>query len=282
MSAQPIEIHLIADGTGDTAARVARAAQLQFTTHPTRVIRHPLITTAGGLRRAIESISGAGTAVVVFSTLVDDGLRALVSEICDELSLAHCDLLGPAIEALEKASGDRAERVPARQVGMDPDYFKRIAAMEFAVKHDDGQANEGLVAADIVLVGVSRTGKTPLSMYLGYLGYKTANVPLVKGIAPPPQLWAVDRWRLVGLTIDPERLAAIRHRRVAALGTGRAGSRDGYAALTSIYEELDQAAALHRRLGCPAIDTTTLALEEAAGRVIELVEERRRALAATS
>lgn len=283
MPAQPIEIHVIADGTGDTAARVARAAQLQFTTHPTRVIRHPRITSANGLRTAIESISNStDLGVVVFFTLVDNGLRALVEEICDELSLAHCDLLGPAIDALELASGDSADRVPARQVGMDPDYFKRIAAMEFAVKHDDGQTNDGLVAADIVLVGVSRTGKTPLSMYLGYLGYKTANVPLVKGIAPPPQLWAVDRWRLVGLTIDPERLAAIRHRRVAALGAGRAGSRDGYAALASIYDELDQAAALHRRLGCPAIDTTTLALEEAAGRVIELVEERRRALTTSS
>jgi regulator of PEP synthase PpsR (kinase-PPPase family) len=282
MSAQPIEIHLIADGTGDTAARVARAAQLQFTSHPTRVIRHPRITTGNGLRTALESISAADCIVVVFYTLVDDGLRDLVGEICTDLSLAHCDLLGPAIDALELASGERAERVPARQVGMDPDYFKRIAAMEFAVKHDDGQTNEGLVGADIVLVGVSRTGKTPLSMYLGYLGYKTANVPIVRGIAPPSHLFAVERWRLVGLTIDPERLAAIRHRRVAALGTGRAGSRDGYAALAGIYEELAEAAALHRRLGCPAIDTTSLALEEAAGRVIELVEERRQRLMAHS
>src|SRR6478609_8264412 len=99
MPAQPIEIHLIADGTGDTAARVARAAQLQFTSHPTRVIRHPRITTGNGLRTALESISAADCIVVVFYTLVDDGLRDLVGEICTDLSLAHCDLLGPAIDA---------------------------------------------------------------------------------------------------------------------------------------------------------------------------------------
>lgn len=281
MSAAPIEIHVMADSTGDTAARVARAAQAQFVSHPTRIIRHPRIATADGLRAAFERIEPGG-GVAVFSTLVDDGLRELVAELCTTLHIAHCDLLTPALEALEAASGDRAERVPARPVGIDPDYFKRIAAMEFAVKHDDGQFNQGLPDADIVLLGVSRTGKTPLSMYLGYLGYRTANVPLVKGIAPPQQLFSVERWKLVGLTIDPERLAAIRHRRVTALGSGqvRGRGRDNYAGLTAIYDELDEAAALHRRLGCPAIDTTALALEEAAGRVIELVEDRRRAATA--
>ena len=187
MSTAPIEIHVIADSTGDTAARVARAAQAQFVRHPTRIIRHPRISTAEGLHEAFELIEPDGQGVAVFSTLVDDGLRELVGELCERLGVAHCDLLGPALLALETASGDRAERVPARQVGLDPDYFKRIAAMEFAVRHDDGQSTDGLVDADIVLIGVSRTGKTPLSMYLGYLGYKTANVPLVKRDPPPLQ-----------------------------------------------------------------------------------------------
>lgn len=274
MSSAPIEIHVIADSTGDTAARVARAAQAQFVSHPTRIIRHPRITTADGLRTVFDRLEGDGTtSVAVFSTLVDDGLRALVTELCEELQVAHCDLLGPALVALEQASGDVAERVPARPVGTDPDYFKRIAAMEFAVKNDDGQLARDLPKSDIVLVGVSRSGKTPLSMYLGYLGYRTANVPLVRGIAPPPELFDVDRWKIVALTIDPERLAAIRMRRVKALGTRR--GRDGYSELSRIYDELDEAAALIRRLGCPVIDTTSLALEEAAGRVLELVEARR-------
>lgn len=274
MSSAPIEIHVLSDSTGDTAARVARAAQAQFVRHPTRIIRHPRLSTAEGLNAFFERLgSGHGSGVAVFSTLVDDGLRDLVTDRCQSSNIPHTDLLGPALVALEQACGDRAERVPARPVGIDADYFKRIAAMEFAVKNDDGQYVEGLPEADIVLVGVSRSGKTPLSMYLGYLGYKTANVPLVQGIAPPRGLFAVDRWKIVGLTIDPQRLATIRVRRIRTLGA-RAGT-DGYAELSRIYDELDQAAAVHRRLGAPVIDTSNLALEEAAGRIIDLVDNRR-------
>lgn len=274
MSARPIEIHVIADSTGDTAARVARAAQAQFAAHPTRIVRHPRVTTAAGMAAAFERIAdGRNSGVAVFSTLVDDGLRSLVEQRCQQLGVPHCDLLGPALVALEQASGDRAERIPARPVGIDSDYFKRIAAMEYVVKHDDGQYLDGLRQADIVLVGVSRTGKTPLSMYLGYLGYRTANVPLVPGIAPPAILFQIDRWKIIALTIDPQRLAAIRTRRVRAIGGS--GDGGGYAGLAAIMDEIDQAAQIHRRLGCPVIDTTNLAMEEAAGRIIDLVDDRR-------
>lgn len=276
MSSAPIEIHVIADSTGDTAARVARAAQAQFVSHPTRIIRHPRIATTDGLRSVFEQIeSHGGQGVAIFSTLVDESLRLLVTELCERRGIAHADLLGPALTALESASGDLAERVPARPVGTDPDYFKRIAAMEFAVKNDDGQFPDALSTADIVLIGVSRSGKTPLAMYLGYLGYRTANVPLVRGIAPPAGLFDVARWKIVSLTIDPQRLATIRGRRIRALGA-RAG-KDGYSELNRIYDELEEADAIRRRLGCPVIDTTALALEEAAGRVIDLVDDRRRA-----
>jgi regulator of PEP synthase PpsR (kinase-PPPase family) len=135
--------------------------------------------------------------------------------------------------------------------------------MEFAVKHDDGLAGEGLGEAEIVLIG--------LSMFLGYLGYKTANVPLVRGIEPPQALFRIERAKIVGLTIDPERLSRIRGRRLRAIG---ARGRDGYADLNKIYEELEEAAAVQRRLACPVIDVTNLAVEEAAHRVIGLVEER--------
>lgn len=275
MSSDPIEIHIIADSSGDTAARVARAAQAQFESHPTSIIRHPKVTTAAGLHHAFARIERqGGKGVAVFSTLVDDGLRDLVSQLCTKLAIPHYDLLGPALATFEAASGDRAARVTARPVGIDPDYFKRIAAMEFAVKHDDGKLTSGLPDADIILTGVSRTGKTPLSMYLGYLGYKTANVPLVPGIAPPANLFTVKRWKIVALTIDPQRLATIRGRRVRAIGS--TGGKDGYAALDRIYDELDEISKIHRRLGCPVIDTTSLALEEAAGRVVDLVNDRKR------
>jgi len=149
-----------------------------------------------------------------------------------------------------------------------------MAAIEFAVTYDDGLGG-GLAEADIVLVGVSRTSKTPLSMYLGYLGHKTANVPVVKGIEPPPELFQVDPAKVVGLTIEPERLAEIRRERARMMR----GARQSYADIVEIYEELEQASAVHRRLGCPVIDVTELSVEETAMRIIRLVEQRRRELA---
>ena len=127
-----------------------------------------------------------------------------------------------------------------------------------------------------MLIGVSRTGKTPLSMYLGYLGYKTTNIPLVPRLPAPQALFEVDPWKIVGLTIDPQRLHDIRRRRMSVLGVTH--GKDGYAELAKIYDELDEVAVVLRRLGCPVIDTTSVALEEAAIRVIEVVEQRRDAL----
>jgi [pyruvate, water dikinase]-phosphate phosphotransferase / [pyruvate, water dikinase] kinase len=130
----------------------------------------------------------------------------------------------------------------------------------------------GIGEADIVLVGVSRTSKTPLSMYLGYMGYKTANVPVVRGIEVPKELFEIDQAKILGLTIDAARLAEIRQERVRHLGaTPRA-----YAELVEIYEELEQADAIHRRLGCPVLDITELSIEETASRVVKLVEDRKR------
>jgi [pyruvate, water dikinase]-phosphate phosphotransferase / [pyruvate, water dikinase] kinase len=131
----------------------------------------------------------------------------------------------------------------------------------------------GLPAADIVLVGVSRTSKTPLSMYLGYMGYKAANVPVVQGIKPPAELFDIAPAKIVGLTIDAERLVEIRQERVRHM---RATPK-AYAELLEIYDELEQADAIHRRLGCPVLDVTDLSIEETASRVIKLIEDRKRA-----
>lgn len=277
VSGQVLEIHVIADSTGETAARLARAAQAQFPSHPFRIVRHPRITTPKGVFLIFDDIrSRSDNPVAVLSTLVNQVLRDLVDDACAELGIVHCDLLGPTLQQLEVATGDKAERVPMRPVGVEADYFTRIAAMEYAVRHDDGQLLTGLKDADIVLIAASRCGKTPLSMYLGYLGYKTANVPLVAGIKPPAELFELERWRIIGLTIEPERLAAIRDKRVKGMGSsGR--HKDGYADLVKIYEEMDEITSIQRRLGCPIIDTTTIALEEAAGRVLDIIEERARA-----
>src|SRR5207249_1837201 len=150
-------------------------------------------------------------------------------------------------------------------------YFKRMEAIEFAVKFDDG-VGRGLRDADVVLVGVSRTSKTPLSIYLGYLGHKTANVPIVKGIDPPSELFEIDAAKIVGLTIDPNRLMDIRRARVRNMGGAR---NRQYAELVEIYEELDEATVVHRRLGCPVIDISELSIEETAHRILRVVEYRK-------
>ena len=275
MPRTPIEVHIIADSTGDTAARVARAAAAQYASHDVRIIRHPRQATADGLQDAFGRMHADRVRTVVFSTVVDEGLRHLVAQLCLERGLPHADLLDPAVAALSAATGQAPERV-IRPVGVSEDYYKRVVAMEFSIANDDGHLANHLREAEIVLIGVSRSGKTPLAMYLGYLGYKTANIPLVPGIRPPEQLDKVQRWKIVGLTIDPERLQQIRGRRVRAMGSA-AMHRDGYTALAQIFDELDQVAQTQRALGCPVIDTTDLALEEAAGRVIEVVQRREEA-----
>lgn len=275
MARPPIEVHIIADSTGDTAARVARAAAAQYADHDVRIMRHPRQSSLEGLEDSFSRMHPDRVRTVVFSTVVDEELRQRVDQLCTERGLAHADLLEPAVVALSSVTGQAPERV-VRPVGVGDDYFKRVFAMEFAIANDDGNLSNHLREADIVLIGVSRTGKTPLSMYLGYLGYKTANIPLVPGITPPPELHEVQRWKIVGLTIDPERLQQIRGRRVRAMGATGV-HRDGYAELVRIFDELDEVAQIQRSLGCPVIDTTDLALEEAAGRVIEVVQKRREA-----
>jgi regulator of PEP synthase PpsR (kinase-PPPase family) len=254
--------------SGQTATRLVHALEAQFPEQEFEEIRHPRVETTDHLRLAVERARGR-PAVVVY-TLVDPEMRNEMRQLCRRARLHYCDLLGQPIEAVAKVSGVAAKMTPGARPPLDSGYFKRIAAIEFAVRYDDGMG-EGLREADIVLVGVSRTSKTPLSMYLGYLGYKTANVPIVKGIEPPPALFEIDPLKIVGLTIDASRLAEIRQQRARRLGGG-----DGrYARLVEIYDELEAAAAVHRRLGCPVIEISDLSIEETAARVIRLTEQRR-------
>ena len=264
----PVELHVISDSTGETAARLVSALEAQFPDQPFEEIRHPRVETVDDLQLAVNRARGR-PAVVVY-TLVKPELRDAMRALCRRAKAHYCDLLGHPIEAVAKVSGVAARMTPGARPPLDSAYFKRMAAIEFAVKFDDGVAR-GLQDADIVLVGVSRTSKTPLSMYLGYLGYKTANVPIVRGIEPPPELFEVEQAKIVGLTIDAGRLAEIRRARIRNMRS----PKRRYAELVEIYEELEQAEAVHRRLGCPVIDVSELSIEETAQRVIRAVERRR-------
>jgi regulator of PEP synthase PpsR (kinase-PPPase family) len=270
----PVELHVISDSTGETAARLVIALEAQFPDQDFEEVRHPRVETVDDLAIAVNRAKGR-RAVVVY-TIVEPELRDAMRALCRRARVHYCDLLGHPIEAVAKVSGMAARMTPRARPALNSSYFKRMEAIEFAVKYDDG-LGRGLAQADIVLVGVSRTSKTPLSMYLGYLGRKTANVPIVKGVTPPKELFEIDASKIVGLTIDAARLGEIRQARVRGMGAGSGG----YAELVEIYEELEQAAAVQRRLGCPVIDVSELSIEETAQRVIRLVERRKAAVQAS-
>jgi regulator of PEP synthase PpsR (kinase-PPPase family) len=268
---QPVELHIVSDSTGETAARLVLALEAQFPEQAFEVVRHPRCETVDDLYIAVQEARGR-PAVMVY-TLVEPTMREAMRQLCRRARLHYCDLLGHPIDSISRVAGVAARMEPGARAPLDHTYFKRIEAIEFAVKYDDGM-HGGLDEADVVLVGVSRTSKTPLSIYLGYLGHKAANVPIVKGVDPPRELFEIDRAKIVGLTIDAGRLAEIREERVRAMGS----SNRRYASLVEIYDELEQAAVVQRRLGCPVLDVSDLSVEETAMRIIRLVDQRARKL----
>jgi regulator of PEP synthase PpsR (kinase-PPPase family) len=269
-----VELHVISDATGATAKRLVQALEAQFPEQEFEDIIHPRVETVDDLRLSVERAKGR-PAVIVY-TLVKQELRDAMRALCRSARVHYCDILGHPIDAVARVSGQAAKMTPGARPPLDSHYFRRMAAIEFAVKYDDGVGG-GLEDADIVLVGVSRTSKTPLSIYLGYLGYKTANVPVVKGIEPPATLFEIDQAKIVGLTIDAERLAEIRADRARRLG----GNNRKYAELVEVYDELEEASRLHRRLRCPVIEISELSIEETAARVLQVVEQRKRAAVAS-
>src|SRR5262249_3469516 len=237
----PVELHVVSDATAETAARLVKALEAQLPEQDFAEIRPPGGEPQAALQLAVTGMRGRPAAVAC--TLVQPQLREAMRTLCRRARLHYCDLLGQPIDAVARVSGQAAKMTPGSRPPLNSAYFKRMEAIEFAVRYDDGVAH-GLHDADVVLVGVSRTSKTPLSIYLGYLGHKAANGPVVKGIAAPQELFEVDQARVVGLTIDPDRLAEIRRARVRAMGAP--GRNRQYAELAEIYEELEEAAKLHR------------------------------------
>src|SRR5262249_31853477 len=264
-----VELHMISDSTGETAQRLVQALEAQFPDQEVQEIRHPRVENVAELQLAVERMKGR-PAVVVYR-LVEPEPREARRSLCRSAKLHYCDVLGHPIEAVAKVTGQAARGKARARPPLNDAYFRRMSAIEFAVKFDDG-VGSGLSDADIVLVGVSRTSKTPLSIYLGYLGYRTANVPLVKGIEPPPELFTVEPEKIVGLTIDAQRLSEIRGERIRWMRGDRK-----YADLVEIYDELDYAAQVHRRLGCPVVEVSELSIAEIAHRIIQRVEHRKTA-----
>ena len=259
----PQRIYLLSDATGETAEKIVNAALTQFRDKPVRVTRISNVRDKNRLFQSLDEVL-QNRGLVVY-TIVNRELSQLVQDECEALGLVSCDLITPLLMKFSEFFGRSPGQTPGLLHDMDDEYFRRIEAVEFTVKHDDGQEVRHLGVADIVLVGVSRTSKTPLSTYMAHLGWKVANVPLVYGIEPPKELFLVDPKRVVGLYIDAQRLMELRAARLRNLGQD---PRTAYADLEEIEEELRYAKAIFRQNSWVSINVSGKAVEETANEVL--------------
>ncbi|MDI6902017.1 MAG: pyruvate, water dikinase regulatory protein [Anaerosomatales bacterium] len=262
---EPKTIYIVSDGIGETAHQVAKAALGQFAQGAFRVVRLPKITTKAQLAEAVEESCHEGC--VFLYTLANPALRAEMERLVTEQGLAAVDVLGPVVAQLAETAETEPLGVAGTMRRIDRSYFERVAAMEYTVHHDDGRGLATLDEADIVLLGVSRSSKTPLSMYLASKGFKVANVPLVYGVEPPAEIFELDPKRCFGLVIDAETLAEIRSRRMTGLG----GYTKRYAERETVERELEWARGVMRQIGCVVVRTENRAMEETAEEILRYV-----------
>lgn len=264
-------IHLVSDATGETLKSVAKAALVQFQksqeeveTHTWALVRKPL-----QMERVVEAIAAMGG--LVLFTIVDQELREILIKGCAKAKLPVVPVLDPVIIAFGKYLGEKAVNLPGRQHELDAEYFHRIDAMHFTIAHDDGQHLEDLEKADIVLVGVSRTSKTPTSIYLANRGFKTANVPIVPGLMIPPEVEKLKQPLVVGLTTSPDRLVSIRKNRLLSMNQT---TETAYVDDERVREELMIARKLCTKHNWPIIDVTRRSIEETAAAILNLQARR--------
>ncbi len=262
-----LTIYAVSDATGELAISVATAALRQFRQENVAILRRGKIRTLDRVAKLVQEAKESG-ALVVF-TLVSPELRAGLIDQAREQQVPAVDVMGPVMSLFESYLHAAPSDQPGLKYRITGDYFRRNDAIEFAVKHDDGQGLETIVQADIVLLGISRTSKTPLSIYLAYRGFKTANIPIIRDVPPPRILKSLDRRKLVGLTVAPEKLSELRGTRLAKLGLPRS---ETYANVEFIREELAFAHQLFADLGgVPVIDVTLKAIEEVATEVLTVL-----------
>ena len=263
-------IYVVSDSTGETAERVTRATLLQFPDHSVRLKLERRIRDRRGLTAILES-AAAQEAMVVF-TLVRPELRDHFNQQAARLGVRHVDVIGALISQIGHYLEADPVNIPTGEMPLSKEYFRRVEAIEFAVKSDDGKEPRNLHRADLVLVGVSRTSKTPLSTYLAGRGLKVANVPLVLGVEPPSELHELPGYRVVGLTVDIDQLMDIRRQRLQQLGMppdANYGHRD------HVKAELEYAHAIFRdKPEWMVVDVTNCAIEETATIILEALHER--------
>ncbi|GAA3403815.1 pyruvate, water dikinase regulatory protein [Paenibacillus hodogayensis] len=259
-------VYVVSDSAGDTAESVLKAAAIQFHPNIVEIRRAPYVNGREGVELIVNE--AAKSQAIVLFTLVVPELRDYLIAQARKRKVISIDLLGPIISTLEKAFNREPLHQPGLIHQLDEDYFKKVEAVEFAVKYDDGRDATGVLLADIVLVGVSRTSKTPLSMYLAHRMLKVANVPLVPELQPPDQLFTVSPDKVIGLVIDPDKLNMIRKERLKSLGLADSAL---YAQMERIQKELEHARKVMSRVGCKVIDVSNKAVEETAGLILNML-----------
>jgi regulator of PEP synthase PpsR (kinase-PPPase family) len=263
-------IYVVSDSTGETAERVTRATLLQFPDHSVRLKLERRVRDGRAMTAILES-AAAQQAMVVF-TLVRPELRDHFNEQAAKLGVRHVDVIGSLISHIGQHLEADPVNIPTGEMPLSQEYFRRVEAIEFAVKSDDGKEPRNLHKSDLVLVGVSRTSKTPLSTYLAGRGLRVANVPLVLGVDPPNELHELPGYRVVGLTVDVDQLMDIRRQRLQQLGMppdANYGLRD------HIKAELEYAHAIFRdNPEWMVVDVTNCAIEETATIILEALKER--------
>jgi len=274
MNERRINLHLVSEATGETVNTLARATTAQFDSAHIIMHRWSLIRTSFQLHRVLEGIEHEPGPVL--STLVDHALREELEQMCVRLNLPIVHVLDPVMNMLQEFIGVTAIHRPGRQYVMNADYFKRIDAMHYVLQHDDGQAQPGLAEADVILVGVSRSSKTPTCFFLANRGIKAANVPLVPQAGVPDGLESA-RCPVVGLAIDAQALIDIRRNRLRLIGAGaHAGgirqTETDYVDEDAVKAELLWARRLCNRNGWPVIDVTRRSIEETAATVLQLMD----------
>jgi regulator of PEP synthase PpsR (kinase-PPPase family) len=265
-------LHLISDATGETLLTVARAAAAQYTSVTPVEHIHPLVRTRKQLDRVLAELDESPG--IVLYTLLDRELADPLEEKCRTLGLPFLSILDPVLHLFQSyLGGETKPRIGAQHM-LNAEYFKRIDALNYTMLHDDGQHTDDLEQADVVLVGVSRTSKTPTSIYLANRGVKTANVPLVPNVQLPPNLETLAQPLVVGLIASPERIVQIRQNRL--LGLRAEHDADQYVDRQAVAEEIAFSRKLCGRHNWPIIDVTRRSIEETAAAIIALLVERRR------
>jgi regulator of PEP synthase PpsR (kinase-PPPase family) len=270
MTDAPKHVFILADGTGETAEKVAQAALTQFRSIDVAIQTFTRIRSKIEIREILER--AAREQAFVIYTVIDPEHREYIQQLSGELDVEVADIIGALVMKLSMYLGSAPLLSPGIQHQLDEDYFKRIEAVEFAVKNDDGQNPHNLHKADMVLIGLSRTCKTPLSMYLAHKGIKVANVPLVPDVPPPPEFFQVDQEKIYALMIDLNSLVRVRSERLKHLGLPPDAE---YGAREHIARELRWCREFYARNPTwPVIDTSGRAVEETAAEMLRIKAER--------